>query len=223
MLERLVKYTGPRLLKALEAKLKSIEADWLAQEALLRDRGRPPPPAREDGRTLHHPRPGRRRSLVYANQSNGWSGQAEVQIQEGVTVREGQTLFDLPDPKHMRVKVKVNESKMASVHPGQHAEIRVEAFPDRPLRGIVAEITRDPRPSQGRFSDIKIYFAIVNIESGGFEGLRPGMTGRGRVLRRLRVEGHPHPGPGRSAGPAAGRSPPSPPGSAARRSGTGGR
>jgi multidrug efflux pump subunit AcrA (membrane-fusion protein) len=113
--------------------------------------------------------------LVYNNQSNGWSGQVETQIQEGVTVREGQTLFDLPDPKRMRVKVKVNESKMASVRPGQRAKVHVEAFPNRPLTGVVAEIT--PIPSvQNRFSDVKIYFANVDIDASEVEGLRPGMT-----------------------------------------------
>ncbi len=115
---RLLKYTAPRILKSLEAKLKSIYSDKLAQTASF---------GIEDDRlrrlektvancTIRAPADG---ILVYNNQSNGWSGQVEVAIQEGVTVREGQTLFDLPDPKRMRVKVKVNESKMASVHPGQ--------------------------------------------------------------------------------------------------------
>jgi multidrug efflux pump subunit AcrA (membrane-fusion protein) len=75
----------------------------------------------------------------------------------------------------MRVKVKVNESKMASVHPGQKALVRVEAFPGRQLTGTVTEITPIPAV-QNRFSDIKIYFAFVEIDSGEFEGLRPGMT-----------------------------------------------
>ena len=173
MQERLVKYTGPRLDKAMRPKLQAIKSDWLAQEHSFEiedDRLRRIQKM-IDNCTIKAPADG---VLVYANQSNAWSGQVEVQIQEGVTVREGQTLFDLPDPKRMRVKVKVNESKMASVQPGQRAEVLVEAFPDRPLKGTVAEIT--PIPSvQNRFSDIKIYFAIVNIDAG-FEGLRPGMT-----------------------------------------------
>jgi HlyD family secretion protein len=75
----------------------------------------------------------------------------------------------------MRVKVKVNESKMASVHPGQRARVRVEAFPGRPMTGVVTEIT--PIPAiQGRWSDIKIYFANVDIHESDVEGLRPGMT-----------------------------------------------
>jgi RND family efflux transporter MFP subunit len=174
MEERLVKFTMPRLVKSLEANLKAIETDKLAQRKSFEV---------EDDRlrrlervvancTIRAPGDG---ILVYNNQSNGWSGQVEVAIQEGVTVREGQTLFDLPDPKHMRVKVKINESKMASVHPGQKARVRVEAFPGRELTGTVTEITPIPAV-QNRFSDIKIYFAFVEIDSGEFEGLRPGMT-----------------------------------------------
>ncbi|HEY2159354.1 MAG TPA: efflux RND transporter periplasmic adaptor subunit, partial [Isosphaeraceae bacterium] len=174
MEERLIKYTGPRILKSLEAKLQSIKADKLAQTASF---------AIEDDRlrrldkmvancTIRAPADG---ILVYNNQSNGWSGQVETQIQEGVTVREGQTLFDLPDPKRMRVKVKVNESKMASVRPGQRAKVHVEAFPNRPMTGVVSEITPIPAV-QNRFSDVKIYFANVDIDANNVEGLRPGMT-----------------------------------------------
>jgi HlyD family secretion protein len=173
MLDRLVKYTGPRLKTAMRAKLEAIRADRFAQEYSFQvedDRLRRIQ-RMIDNCTIKAPADG---VLVYNNQTNGWSGQVEMQIQEGVTVREGQTLFDLPDPKRMRVKVKINESRMASVHPGQKAEVAVEAFPGKVLRGTVAEITAIPSV-QNRFSDIKIYFAIVNIETG-FEGLRPGMT-----------------------------------------------
>jgi len=171
---RLAKFTAPRLLKSLEAKLQSIRADMLAQEAAF---------AIEDDRlrrirlmiencTIRAPRDG---IVVYANQSNPWSGQVQVQIQEGATVREGQNLFDLPDPRHMRVKVKINESKMASIREGQKAEVRLEAFPGKVLTGTVSGITPIPAV-MGRFSDIRIYFATVDLDTGGFEGLKPGLT-----------------------------------------------
>jgi multidrug efflux pump subunit AcrA (membrane-fusion protein) len=174
MRERLSTYTKPRLMKSLEAKLQSIKADMLAQESAF---------AIEDDRlrriekmiencTLKAPRAG---IVVYGNESNPWNGRTEVQIQEGATVRQGQAIFDLPDSKTMRVKVKVNESKMGSIRPGQKASILVEAFPEKPLIGTVTEITPIPAVV-GRFSDVRIYYAFVNIDAGGFEGLRPGMT-----------------------------------------------
>lgn len=174
MEERLTKYTAPRLLMSLKAKLQSIRADMLAQEASF---GVEDDRLRRITRMIEHctiraPREG---VLVYANEANPWSGRTEVQIQEGVTVREGQALFDLPDPNHMRVKVKINESKMASIRSGQKAMIHIEAFPNRPLTGIVTEITPIPAVL-GRFSDVRIYFAYVQLDTGGFTGLRPGMS-----------------------------------------------
>jgi len=171
---RLSKFTAPRILKTLQAKLEQIRADRLAQEAAF---------GVEDDRlrriermvaycTIRAPRDG---VIVYSNQANPWSGQTEVQIQEGVTVREGQVLFELPDPKHMRVRAKINESKMASIREGQQAMIRIDAFPNQVLRGTVSEITAIPA-SQGRFSDIKIYFATVSIDTPTSLSLRPGLT-----------------------------------------------
>jgi HlyD family secretion protein len=174
MEERLLKFTSRKILMSLESKLKAIRADQLAQEAsfgLEDDRLRRLEKMVENC-TIRAPKDG---IIVYANQANAWSGQTELQIQEGTTVREGQTLFGLPDPKHMRVKVKVNESKMSSIRPGQKAEIRIEAFPNMPLTGTVTDITAIPAP-MGMVSDVKIYFAMVTIDTGGFNELRPGMT-----------------------------------------------
>jgi HlyD family secretion protein len=75
----------------------------------------------------------------------------------------------------MRVKVKVNESKFASVRTGQRAQVLIDAFPDHPLTGVVAEVT--PIPAiLGRWTDVRVYTAIVNLDTGGFEGLRPGLS-----------------------------------------------
>lgn len=172
MLERLDKYTKPKLIKSLEANVAAIRADLLSQKASF---------GLEDDRlkrlnkmvencTLLAPRDG---IVVYVNQSNGW-GSNEVQIQEGATVREGQPIFSVPDPRNMQVKAKINESKVALIHAGQPALIRVDAFPDRLMRGTVGEVTAIPAP-MNRMSDVKIYFATVTIAKG-FDGLRPGLS-----------------------------------------------
>src|SRR6185312_14073694 len=101
---------------------------------------------------------------------------AQNQIQEGATVREGQPIINLPNPKHMQVRAKINESKVAHIHKGQRAEIVIDAFPDRPMSGTVAEVTPIPAPANGPMSDVRVYFAIVNIDTGGFDELRPGLS-----------------------------------------------
>ena len=83
----------------------------------------------------------------------------ESPIVEGATVRQGQPLFYLPDPNLMQVKAKVNESKVALIQSGQPARVVIDAFPDRPLRGTVTEITPIPAPASSASSDVRVYFA----------------------------------------------------------------
>jgi HlyD family secretion protein len=174
MERRLVDYTGPKLIKSLEAKLEANKADALAQKAAF---------ALETSRlkrledtvehcTLRAPHEG---IVVYSMPPpSGWRPSAAV-IMEGATVRQGQPIFELPDAKKMRVRARVNESKVGSIHAGQKANIRIDAFPDHDLEGTVTSVTAIPAPN-GMGSDIRIYFAIVAIDSGGFDGLRPGLS-----------------------------------------------
>jgi multidrug resistance efflux pump len=171
MLERLSKFTAPKIIKSLQANVEAIRADLLNQEAsfsfedqrlkrLLRNVEKCIVKAPGDG------------VVVYANQTDRWGMVSDV-IDEGVTVREKQPIFNLPDPLHMRVKAKINETKMALVAEGQRATILVDAYPERPLEGEVAEVTPISIPIRG--SDVRIYYANVNIKEG-FDGLRPGMS-----------------------------------------------
>ena len=93
------------------AKIEAIQADKLAQESVFQlesDRLRRLEETVANC-TLRAPRDG---IVVYANQANRW-GQTQNPIQEGVTVRQGQAIFNLPDPNHMQVRGQINESKVA--------------------------------------------------------------------------------------------------------------
>ncbi len=92
-----------------------------------------------------------------------------------MTVRQGQPIFQLPNPERMQVRARINESKVSLLRSGQAATIIVDAFPDRPLRGTVKEITAIPAPANGP-SDVRVYYATVAIDTGGFAGLRPGLS-----------------------------------------------
>src|SRR5204862_178006 len=84
-------------------------------------------------------------------------------------------IFDLPDPKHLRVRARINESKVNALRTGQVARVSFDAYPGRPLRGVVAEITPIPA-ANGILSDVKNYTAIINITDESYEGLRPGLS-----------------------------------------------
>ncbi len=175
MKRRLDEHTAPKIIKSLEAKGFAIKADLLAQEAafgLESDRLRRLQAAVANC-TLKAPGPG---VVAYANTANRW-GRVDNPIQEGITVREGMSIFDLPDPEHLRVRARINESKVNSLHTGQVAEVVLDAYPNQPLRGVVAEITPIP-VADGALSDVKNYTAIVNITSKSFDGLRPGLSAR---------------------------------------------
>jgi multidrug resistance efflux pump len=171
MLERLTKFTGPKILKSLEANVNAIRADKLTQDAAFSLETQRLERLRKniENCTVKAPGDG---IVVYANQSNRM-GMLAVQIAEGVTLRENQPIFNLPDPKHMRVKAKINESKVAMVDTGQPVIIHIDAFPDRPLKGTVAEVTPISVPLRG--SDVRIYDANVDITEG-FDDLRPGLS-----------------------------------------------
>jgi len=171
MFARLIKQTGPKILKSLEANVRAIESDKLTQEASFNlEKQRLERIRRNIERcTVKAPGDG---IVVYVNESNRW-GMSSSNIDQGVTLRQDQPIFNLPDPKHMRVKAKINESKVSMVHTGQAVSIRIDAYPGRPLRGVVAELMPISIPLLG--SDVRVYYANVDILDG-FDDLRPGLS-----------------------------------------------
>ena len=171
MYERLSKWTGPKIIKSLEANVAAIRSDLLTQEASFSlEKQRLERLRRNiDHCKLTAPGDG---IVVYANQTDRW-GMVTDTIDEGVTVREKQPIFNLPDPQHMRVRARINESKMPLVQTNQKALVLVDAFPGKPLKGIVAEVVPISIPLRG--SDVRIYYANVDIVEG-FDALRPGLS-----------------------------------------------
>jgi len=118
--------------------------------------------------------------VVYANQI-GVRGQTDIIIQEGVRVRQYQTIIRLPDPKRMQVKTKVNESKIGLVRVGLPAKIRVDALAGVEFDGEVTEVGEYPLPSSFFNSNVKDYQIVVRINNPN-EQLRAGLTAQVTVL-----------------------------------------
>jgi HlyD family secretion protein len=168
---RLTKYTGPKIIKALEANVEAIKSDKLTQEASfsLEEQRLKRLRRNIEKCTVKAPGDG---IVVYVEQQ-GRGGQQAVVIEEGVTLHENQAIFNLPDPKHMRVRAKINETRVALVHKGQPALVLVDAFPNHPLQGIVDEVTAISAAL--RETDVRIYYANITITEE-FEKLRPGLS-----------------------------------------------
>lgn len=174
MKRRLENFARLRIIRELEAKIESVKSDLYSQQSayqIEKDR-KERLELNIERCTLRAPRAG---IIVYCNETNGW-GRVETMIQEGTTVREGQAIFQVPDPTKMLVKARVNESKISRIHSGQPALIRMDAFPDILFEGRVSEVTAIPSPAAGPISDVKMYEAVIHITDGIEEGLRPGMT-----------------------------------------------
>jgi HlyD family secretion protein len=171
MLDRLLKQTGPKIIKSLEANVRAIKSDKLTQDASFSLEEQRLRRIRKNIEhcTVRAPGEG---IVIYVNQVDRW-GTVTAPVAEGVTLRQDQPIFSLPDPKHMRVKARVNESKVTMIHTGQRVIVKVDAFPERPLHGTVGEVTAINTPLNA--SDVRIYYANVEIDQG-FDDLRPGLS-----------------------------------------------
>jgi len=118
--------------------------------------------------------------VVYNNDNDDWDDNPTI-IQAGALVRERQIIFKLPDPVQMQVKAKVNEASVNRVKVGMEATIRVEAFPDRELHGVVTKMNDYPESSGWRGSNAKEYAAFVKILEPP-PGMRPGMNADVSIL-----------------------------------------
>ena len=116
MLDRLVNQTGPKIIKSLEANVRAIESDKLTQDASFSLEEQRLNRIRKNIENCIVRAPGDG-IVVYVNQADRW-GTVTAPIDEGVTLRQDQPIFSLPDPKHMRVKARVNESKVTLIHTG---------------------------------------------------------------------------------------------------------
>ena len=148
MYERLFKWTGPKIIKSLEANVAAIRADLLNQQASFSLESQRLERLRRNIAhcTVKAPGDG---IVVYANRRTGWGGMASVVIDEGVTLREKQPIFNLPDPQHMRVRAKINESKVALVQTNQpgarHRRRLPRASPEGDRGRSGADLDTDPR------------------------------------------------------------------------------
>jgi RND family efflux transporter MFP subunit len=115
--------------------------------------------------------------MVYTHERD-WD--PSYRIQTGGVVFYQQTLARLPDLTHMEAKVRIHESKVKKVKPGQKAEIRIESQPNILLHGTVtnvATVSESDRPWAS--NGAKEYLTTVKIEDLPADaGLLPNMTAK---------------------------------------------
>ncbi|MGI9519924.1 MAG: efflux RND transporter periplasmic adaptor subunit [Pirellulaceae bacterium] len=117
--------------------------------------------------------------VVYANEVEG-RGESGIVIEEGVTVREGQSIINLPDPENMQVTTRVNDSKINAVQAGQEAIIRLDTAPETPIRGVVSKVADFPEPR--RWSQAPIEYEVHVAIQERSDLIRPGLRAKVEVF-----------------------------------------
>lgn len=178
-LEVLERFTKPKMLKQLDADVETARAKLEAQQhsSELEEQQLKKIEDQIKKCIITAPAAGQ---VVYANQV-GVRGQTDVIIQEGVRIRQYQTVVRLPDPKRMQAKTKVNESKIGLIRTGQPAKVRIDALSGKEFDAEVTDVSEYPLPTSFFNSDVKEYEVLVKINHPT-EELRAGLTAQVTIL-----------------------------------------
>lgn len=109
--------------------------------------------------------------VIYANDPR-----RNLVIEPGISVRQKQDLFYLPDLKKMEVVAMLHESVVDRVRRGMTAKIGLEGAPGVALTGRIRSIA--PLPIIEERSDVRYFEGIVSIDEMASRELLPGMSAK---------------------------------------------
>ena len=101
-------------------------------------------------------------------------------MEPGAQVREGQKLLRVAGLKQFVVATRIHEAVISTVRNGQAARVRIDAFPDRQLRGKVTQVSPVAAPADWR-ADVKVYPVTVAIDDPP-PRLKPDMTAEVQIV-----------------------------------------
>lgn len=167
-----VKHQGTRKLAQYEADVKTQKITLeLSRNKLARDQ------RNLDGAKIIAPQDG---LVVYSASENRFS--SESLIEEGATVRNRQTLIKLPDISEMKLTVKIHESHINMISPGQPAYIVLDSMPDQRFRGYVSKVGLLPdTTSRWGNPNLKVYATEILV-TDKLPDVKPGVSARAEVI-----------------------------------------
>ncbi len=174
-------FTRDKTVKELEADIRKARGLELARERAWELEKRKARKLEEQiaACTLVAPRDG---TVIYANDPSRMFRANVSQIEEGATVRERQLivrLLELDGP--MRINLKVPEGVIPSVNPKMKARVKIDAFADETIPGVVSEVAPLPDPMNSFAQDIKVYTTRIDLGAGR-PHLRPGMSAQAQIV-----------------------------------------
>ncbi len=119
-------------------------------------------------------------AVYYVPEANRFGLPASA-IAAGEQVREGQKLVRVVDLRRMVVNTRIHEARVSSLRPGQAVQIRVDAFPNRTLKGKVAQVSPVASPDIWARTDVRVYPVTISLDENPL-GLKPGMSAEVRIV-----------------------------------------
>src|SRR5712664_2563014 len=117
---------------------------------------------------VHSPMPG---VVVY---NTIWLGGRMGTVQQGDQVRPGVPFLQVVDPSQMEVRVELNQVDVLKVHPGQRAQMRLDAYPGMTLPAVLEEFS--PLGHTGQFTEAVRSFAARFSVQGTDPRLLPDLS-----------------------------------------------
>jgi HlyD family secretion protein len=118
--------------------------------------------------TVHSPMAG---VVVY---NTIWLGGRMGTVQQGDQVRPGVPFLQVVDPSKMEVRVELNQVDLLKVHPGQKAEMRLDAYPGMMLPAVLDELS--PLGHTGQFTEMVRSFTARFLVQGNDPRLLPDLS-----------------------------------------------
>src|SRR6266481_1761944 len=118
--------------------------------------------------TVHSPMAG---VVVY---NTIWLGGRMGTVQKGDKVRPGVPFLQVVDPSQMEVRVELNQVDLLKVHPGQRAQMHLDAYPGMTLPAVLEELS--PLGHPGQFAEAVRSFAARFSVQGTDPRLLPDLS-----------------------------------------------
>jgi HlyD family secretion protein len=118
--------------------------------------------------TVHSPMEG---VVVY---NTIWLGGRMGTVQQGDQVRPGVPFMQVVDPSRMEVRVELNQVDLLKVHPGQQAQMHLDAYPGMTLPAVLEELS--PLGHTGQFSEMVRSFTARFSVQGNDPRLLPDLS-----------------------------------------------
>ena len=106
-----------------------------------------------------------------------WWGQ---RVDVGSTVFSGNKFASIPNLEKMVAELHVLETEAVGLAAGQSAEVVIDAFPDRPLEGVVTSISATAAPIE-RDSPVKYFTVLVSLDAADPSWITPGAVVRAEI------------------------------------------